>query len=123
MNERSSRSHTIFKIIVESRRKPRDASEGPRRLDEDDALGLAAAVESDSEHMIARAIREAADERDLTTPDATAFEDTGDAAAWSEDEDEWLSGRVVVGLSRYRPRRSRCMRRLQDGMYRVRILP
>ncbi|MCD2201315.1 copper-translocating P-type ATPase [Halobacterium sp. KA-4] len=43
-------------------------------VDEDDALGLAAAVESDSEHMIARAIREAADERDLTTPDATAFE-------------------------------------------------
>ncbi|OTF01879.1 copper-translocating P-type ATPase [Halorubrum sp. SD683] len=43
-------------------------------VDEDDALALAAAVESDSEHMIARAIREAADERDVTTPDATAFE-------------------------------------------------
>ncbi|MFC5136016.1 copper-translocating P-type ATPase [Halorubrum glutamatedens] len=43
-------------------------------VDEDDALGLAAAVESDSEHMIARAIREAADLRDVTTPDATAFE-------------------------------------------------
>ncbi|WP_423751796.1 copper-translocating P-type ATPase [Salinirarus marinus] len=41
---------------------------------EDDALALAAAVESDSEHMIARAIREAAKERDLTTPDATNFE-------------------------------------------------
>ncbi len=43
-------------------------------VDEDDALRLAAAVESDSEHMIARAIREAADERDLSAPDATAFE-------------------------------------------------
>jgi Cu2+-exporting ATPase len=41
---------------------------------EDDSLALAAAVESDSEHMIARAIREAADERDLTAPDATGFE-------------------------------------------------
>ncbi|WP_394352742.1 heavy metal translocating P-type ATPase [Halorubellus sp. JP-L1] len=43
-------------------------------VDEDDALALAAAVESDSEHMIARAIREAADDRDLTPPDATDFE-------------------------------------------------
>ncbi len=41
---------------------------------EDDALALAAGVESDSEHMIARAIREAAEERDFTTPDATGFE-------------------------------------------------
>ena len=41
---------------------------------EDDALRLAAAVESDSEHMIARAIREAADERGLRAPDATDFE-------------------------------------------------
>ncbi|AAV44608.1 copper-transporting ATPase CopA (plasmid) [Haloarcula marismortui ATCC 43049] len=43
-------------------------------VEEDDALALAAAVESDSEHMIARAIREAADEQDLTAPDATDFE-------------------------------------------------
>ena len=43
-------------------------------VDEDDALTLAAAVESDSEHMIARAIREAADERDLSAPDASSFE-------------------------------------------------
>ncbi|MDB2275458.1 heavy metal translocating P-type ATPase [Halorubrum ezzemoulense] len=43
-------------------------------VDEDDALTLAAAVESDSEHMIARAIREAANEQDLTAPDATDFE-------------------------------------------------
>jgi len=43
-------------------------------VDEDDALALAAAVESDSEHMIARAIREAAEERDITAPDAADFE-------------------------------------------------
>mgnify|MGYP000572025272 FL=1 len=43
-------------------------------VDEDDALALATAVESDSEHMIARAIREAADERDLSAPDASSFE-------------------------------------------------
>ncbi|MFC7020285.1 MULTISPECIES: heavy metal translocating P-type ATPase [Haloarcula] len=43
-------------------------------VDEDDALALAAAVESDSEHMIARAIREAATEQDLTAPDASDFE-------------------------------------------------
>ncbi|MFC4451180.1 copper-translocating P-type ATPase [Halorussus aquaticus] len=43
-------------------------------VDEAEALGLAAAVEGDSEHMIARAIREAADERGVETPDATGFE-------------------------------------------------
>ncbi|WP_049904006.1 heavy metal translocating P-type ATPase, partial [Natrialba aegyptia] len=43
-------------------------------VDEDDALALAAAVESDSEHMIARAIREAADERGLSASDASDFE-------------------------------------------------
>ncbi len=43
-------------------------------VDEDNALALAAAVESDSEHMIARAIREAAGERDLSAPDASSFE-------------------------------------------------
>ena len=43
-------------------------------VDEDEALALAAAVESDSEHMIARAIREAASERDVTVPQASGFE-------------------------------------------------
>ncbi len=43
-------------------------------VDEGDALALAAAVESDSEHMIARAIREAASERGVTVPDASGFE-------------------------------------------------
>ena len=43
-------------------------------VDEEDALALAAAVESDSEHVIARAIRQAADERGIATPDAVGFE-------------------------------------------------
>ena len=43
-------------------------------VDEDEAVSLAAAVESDSEHMIARAIREAAADRGIEVPDATGFE-------------------------------------------------
>ncbi|WP_435119954.1 heavy metal translocating P-type ATPase [Halolamina sp. C58] len=43
-------------------------------VDEDEALALAAAVEGDSEHMIARAIREAADERGVTARNSTDFE-------------------------------------------------
>ncbi|RBI61330.1 heavy metal translocating P-type ATPase [halophilic archaeon] len=43
-------------------------------LDEDDAFALAAAVEGDSEHMIAEAVREAADERGVAARDAADFE-------------------------------------------------
>nr|WP_246279879.1 copper-translocating P-type ATPase [Natronomonas salina] len=43
-------------------------------IEETEALELAAAVEGDSEHMIARAIREAAHERGVTAPDAMGFE-------------------------------------------------
>ncbi|MEF8802422.1 MAG: heavy metal translocating P-type ATPase [Halapricum sp.] len=43
-------------------------------VDEAEALTLAAAVEGDSEHMIARAIRQAAEERDIDPPDAEHFE-------------------------------------------------
>ncbi len=42
--------------------------------DEERAFGVAAAVEGDSEHMIARAIRNAADERDVDRPQVSAFE-------------------------------------------------
>jgi Cu2+-exporting ATPase len=42
--------------------------------DEDDVLRLMAAAEGDSEHMIATAIREAAQERGLTIPDTRGFE-------------------------------------------------
>ena len=43
-------------------------------VEEDEALALAAAVEGDSEHMIARAIRDAAAERGIESPTATDFE-------------------------------------------------
>jgi Cu2+-exporting ATPase len=43
-------------------------------VDEDEALALGAAAESDSEHVIARAIREAASERGVVVPDASGFE-------------------------------------------------
>ena len=40
---------------------------------EDDALALAAAIEGDSEHLIAQAIRQKAQERDLSLPSVSAF--------------------------------------------------
>jgi Cu2+-exporting ATPase len=43
-------------------------------VSEEDALWLAATVEGDSEHMIARAVREAADERGISRGSATDFE-------------------------------------------------
>ncbi len=43
-------------------------------LDEDEALALMAAVERDSEHMIARAIWREAEERGLEVPDSTGFQ-------------------------------------------------
>ena len=42
-------------------------------LDPDDALGLIAAIEGDSEHVIARAIRHEAETRDLTLPEVSRF--------------------------------------------------
>ena len=48
------------------------ATEG--RLSPDEALALAAALERDSEHPVARAIVASADERNLTVPAATGFQ-------------------------------------------------
>ena len=42
-------------------------------MSEDDVLGLAAAVETDSEHPLARAIQRAARDREITVPQATDF--------------------------------------------------
>lgn len=42
--------------------------------DEEQAMSVALAVEGDSEHLIARGIRRAAEERDLTPPDVSDFE-------------------------------------------------
>jgi Cu2+-exporting ATPase len=43
-------------------------------ITEEEALSLAAAVEGDSEHMIANAIRDVADERGISAPTVTNFE-------------------------------------------------
>ncbi len=43
-------------------------------VSEDEALSLMAAIESDSEHVIAEAIRNSANEKDLEIPQATGFE-------------------------------------------------
>ncbi|MDS0301064.1 copper-translocating P-type ATPase [Halogeometricum sp. S1BR25-6] len=43
-------------------------------IDENDALALTAAIEGDSEHMIARSIRQVAVERDLVLPETSGFE-------------------------------------------------
>lgn len=43
-------------------------------IDEDEALRLMAAAESDSEHMIAEAIRREAEDKDLEIPDSGSFE-------------------------------------------------
>lgn len=43
-------------------------------ISEEDALALAAAVEGDSEHMVARAIRESAQERGVSVPAVSDFE-------------------------------------------------
>lgn len=42
--------------------------------DEDQALAIAAAIEADSEHTIARGIRRSAEERKLSLPDVSGFE-------------------------------------------------
>ncbi len=43
-------------------------------VNEADALALAAAIEGDSEHMVARAIRDSAQERELSIPKVSGFE-------------------------------------------------
>jgi Cu2+-exporting ATPase len=57
------------------------------------ALALAAAVEGDSEHMIARGIRLAADERGLELPDVSGFE----AIKGRGVQADWNGHKVYVG--------------------------
>jgi Cu2+-exporting ATPase len=58
---------------------------------EEDLISFAAAVESDSEHMIAQAVRDAAAERGVSVPDATGFKamkGRGVRATVEDDGDE-----------------------------------
>ena len=61
-----------------------------RDVDPDEALGLAAAVEADSEHPIAQSIRQAAQEKNLRLPPVTGFEALKGRGARAE-----LEGRPV----------------------------
>ena len=62
-------------------------------VDEDEALRIAAAVESDSEHPIARGIMESARERELEIPSAEGFEAlTGKGVRSTVDGTEYLMG-------------------------------
>ena len=61
---------------------------------ENDALALAAAIEGDSEHIIAQAIRSAAQERSLTPPAITDFEAIKGRGVHAkyQGQDVWIGG-------------------------------
>ncbi|MDY6872606.1 MAG: heavy metal translocating P-type ATPase, partial [Chloroflexota bacterium] len=58
-------------------------------IDDDRALALAAALEQDSEHPIAKAIRKGAEERGLSIPDATDFEAIKGKGVRAKVDDVW----------------------------------
>ncbi len=61
--------------------------------DQDRALAVAAAVEGDSEHMIARALRRAAEERGLDVPTASDFQASkGRGVRAVVEDEEWHVG-------------------------------
>jgi len=69
------------------------AAETGGDLDRDRAIALAAAVEGDSEHMIARALRRAAEEEGLEVPGASGFEASKGRGVRAEvDGAEWRVG-------------------------------
>ena len=69
------------------------AAETGGDLDRDRAIALAAAVEGDSEHMIARALRRAAEEEGLEVPGASGFEASkGRGVRADIDGAEWRVG-------------------------------
>ncbi len=72
---------------------------------ENDALALAAAIEGDSEHIIAQAIREAAQERSLTPPAITDFEAIKGRGVHALDngKDVWMGGPRLLELLELRP--------------------
>ncbi len=73
--------------------------------DENDALALAAAIEGDSEHIIAQAIRHAAQERKLTPPAITDFEaikGRGVHARYN-GKDVWIGGPRLLEMLDLQP--------------------
>jgi len=69
------------------------AAETAEDLDRNRAVALAAAVEGDSEHMIARALRRAAEEEELDVPRASGFEASKGRGVRAEiDGTQWRVG-------------------------------
>ncbi len=72
---------------------------------ENDVLALAAAIEGDSEHIIAQAVREAAKQRNLTSPaisDFEAIKGRGVRAKYN-GEDIWIGGPRLLELLNLTP--------------------
>ena len=72
---------------------------------EDDVLALAAAIEGDSEHIIAQAVREAAKQRNLTPPAISDFEAIKGRGvrAKHNGEDIWIGGPRLLELLNLTP--------------------
>ncbi len=72
---------------------------------ENDALALAAAIEGDSEHIIAQAIRRAAEERTLTPPSISEFEAIKGRGVHAkyEGKDVWMGGPRLLELLNLTP--------------------
>ena len=69
------------------------AGETEEGMDRDRALAVAAAVEADSEHMIARALRDAAEDQNLEVPEARDFEASRGRGVQARVEDrDWRIG-------------------------------
>ncbi|OGO39500.1 MAG: copper-translocating P-type ATPase, partial [Chloroflexi bacterium RBG_16_56_8] len=71
-------------------------------MDESQALALTAAIEGDSEHVIARAIRNAAKEKNLKLPSVSGFEANKGRGvhARSDGQDYWVGGpRLLEALN------------------------
>jgi P-type Cu2+ transporter len=66
------------------------ATTAENSLDADEALRLAAAVEGDSEHSIARGIRKSAEERELEIPASQGFQTIPGQGAKAEVDRRWL---------------------------------
>ena len=73
--------------------------------DENEALALAAAIEGDSEHIIAQAIREAARTRDLTPPAITDFQAIKGRGVQAriEGKQVWIGGPRLLESLNLRP--------------------
>jgi P-type Cu2+ transporter len=76
-----------------------------KNIDEDQALALTAAVEADSEHMIAQALRQSAQKKKLKLPTVSNFEAIKGRGihAKSNGKDVWVGGPRLLELLSIKP--------------------